>query len=587
MKTKYITHILALMVFAGCEGMLDRFPLAQMSPDSFFSTAEELEAFTNPFYNIFPATSIYSEVVDSYVQVDLPDYMRDGRIVPQSGGGWSWSGLRDFNTLLEMSVNCPDEDVRTKYNALTRFFRAYFYFEKVQRFGDVPWYDKPLGSADPELKRPRDSREFIMQKVIEDLDYAISNLTEEKSVYRVTKWTALALKSRVCLFEGTFRKYHDISYPEHDWQWYLAEAAMASEEFIMQSGYSLYTETGADNSYRDLFASENAIAQEIILARDYSLGLGVMHNANFYTMSQSYGKPGMTRKIVASYLMKDGSRFTDRPGWETMTFAEECKNRDPRLSQTIRTPGYKRIGADKVLAPDFAVTTTGYQPIKFVSGTDADAYDKSYNDLPIFRTAEVYLNYAEAKAELGTLTEGDLEISLNKIRERVGMPDFDLSVQVDPYLLDPSSGYPGAALKNSGQQLAVILEVRRERTIELAKEGFRFYDMMRWKEGKVFEQPQLGMYFHGIGDYDLDEDGNIDLCLYIGEKPATKAKLALKLNEDIVLTEGDKGYVFPHSNSKRSWNEERDYLLPIPREDRQLTDGALTQNPGWKDGLDY
>ena len=309
MKTRFLTYVAALGIISGCEGMLDKYPLAQMSPETFFSTENELEAFSNTFYTVFPSTSIYSESVDNYTQLELPEELRGARIIPASGSGWTWDALRNYNTLLENSVNCPDLDVRSEYNALARFFRAYFYFEKVKRFGDVPWYDTQLGSDDPALYKPRDSREYVMQKMIEDIDYAIGNLPAERSLYRITRWTALALKSRFCLFEGTFRKYHDVTYPEHDWQWYLQQAASAAEEFILNSGYTIYKADGPDKSYLNLFASENAIPDEIILARDYNEGLGVTHNANFYTLGQSHGRPGMTRKIVASYLMSDGSRF--------------------------------------------------------------------------------------------------------------------------------------------------------------------------------------------------------------------------------------------------------------------------------------
>ena len=138
--------------------------------------------------------------------------------------------------MLENVGNCPDEQVRVKYTALARFFRAYFYFAKVKRFGDVPWYDKPLGSTDTEeLNKPRDSRELILEKMIEDLDFAIANLPSTKSAYEVTKWTAMALKSRVLLFEGTFRKYHagdpalaTLPANARDYKWYLNECAKVS-----------------------------------------------------------------------------------------------------------------------------------------------------------------------------------------------------------------------------------------------------------------------------------------------------------------------------------------------------------------------
>ena len=575
------------LTLSSCEDWLDKYPLAQMSPETFFSNENELQAFSNTFYTIFPGDGLYNEGYDNIVKNEIAAEMRDGRTIPASGGGWTWTDLRKFNTLLEYSGNCKDTDIRNRYDAVARFFRAYFYFEKVKRFGDVPWYAKPLGSADPELKRPRDSREFVMQRMIEDIDFAIRYLPAERDLYRVTKWTALALKSRFCLFEGTFRKYHSIDGYEHDWKWYLEQAADAAEEFITNSGYSLYTATGPATSYRDLFASENAQSVEVILARDYNSALGVFHNANCYTISASYGKPGMTRKIVDSYLMADGSRFTDKAGWETMEFKQQCSNRDPRLAQTIRTPGYTRIGATTKLAPDLANSITGYHVVKFVTGTAQDAYNKSFNDLPIFRSAEVYLNFAEAKAELGTLTQEDINLSVKRLRDRVGMSNLildDANKNPDPYLSDAKTGYPNVTGANKG----VILEIRRERTIELAMEGFRYYDIMRWKEGKTFEQPLLGLYIPAKGEYDIDGDGTPDVYFATkGETPSTTAKLTLVIDQDILFSDGDHGYISPHKNNPGIWDETRDYFYPIPTDDRSLTGGALTQNPGWNDGLNF
>ena len=574
------------LTLSSCEDWLDKYPLAQMSPETFFSNENELQAFSNTFYTIFPGDGLYNEGYDNIVKNEIAAEMRDGRTIPASGGGWTWTDLRKFNTLLEYSGNCKDTDVRNRYDAVARFFRAYFYFEKVKRFGDVPWYAKPLGSADPELKRPRDSREFVMQRMIEDIDFAIRYLPAERDLYRVTKWTALALKSRFCLFEGTFRKYHSIDGYEHDWKWYLEQAADAAEEFITNSGYSLYTATGPATSYRDLFASENAQSVEVILARDYNSALGVFHNANFYTISASYGKPGMTRKIVDSYLMADGSRFTDKAGWETMEFKQQCSNRDPRLAQTIRTPGYTRIGATTKLAPDLANSITGYHVVKFVTGTAQDAYNKSFNDLPIFRSAEVYLNFAEAKAELGTLTQEDIDLAIKPLRDRVGVANLSLTkanASPDPYLASPETGYANVTGDNKG----VILEIRRERTVELLMENLRYWDIMRWKEGKRFEKPFTGLYFPGTGSYDLNNDGVDDVCIWSGSKPATSAPAVYELNKEIFLSGGDSGYIIIHTDYARSWNEERDYLYPVPTDDRVLTQGAITQNPGWNDGLNF
>ncbi|WP_290539536.1 RagB/SusD family nutrient uptake outer membrane protein [Alistipes sp.] len=588
---KKILSILTLscvLMLSSCEEWLDKYPLSKMSPETFFSNENELQAFSNKFYTAFPDDELYNEYWDNLVHSDLPQEMRGGRTIPASGGGWTWTDLRDINTLLEYSVNCKDTGVRTHYDAVARFFRAYFYFEKVKRFGDVPWYAKPIGSDDPELKRPRDSREFVMQRMIEDIDFAIRHLPTEHDLYRVTKWTALALKSRFCLFEGTFRKYHGIDGHEHDWKWYLQQAADAAGEFITHSGYGLYTEGGTRTAYRDLFVSEEAQGIEIVLARDYSKSLGVFHNSTFYSQNTSYGRPGITRKIVDSYLMGDGSRFTDRPDWQTMEFKDQCADRDPRLGQSIRTPGYTRIGSTKTEVPSLSTCMTGYQPIKFVAPIhfESDGYNLSYTDLPIFRTAEIYLNYAEAKAEAGTLTQEDIDRSVKKLRDRAGMPNLDMAkanANPDPYLSDAKTGYPNVRGDNRG----VILEIRRERTIELLQEGHRYYDIIRWKEGKSFEQPLLGLYIPSKGEYDIDGDGTPDVYFASrGESHSTKAPLVLELDQDIFLSEGDHGYIMPHKNNPGEWNEERDYLYPIPTNDRSLTGGALTQNPGWNDGLD-
>lgn len=598
---KNIKYILALavapMMLASCDDMLNKHPQATLSPETFFTNESEMMSFSNSFYTIFPSTGLYNENCDNYIGIDLISEIRDGRVIPGSGSGWSFTDLRKFNTLLDYSGNCKDEKVRNRYVGLARFFRAYFYFEKVKKFGDVPWYDTQLGSKDDRLYKARDTREFVMGKMLEDIDFAIANLPETRSVYTVTKWTALALKSRFCLFEGTYRKYHEINGYEHDWKYYLELSAAASAEFMNKSGYTLHTKEGANGSYQALFTSDNALSDEVILARDYNgtSGIGVTHNSTNYTLVAGMGRPGMTKKIVDSYLMKDGTRFTDQPGHTTMQFADEMKNRDPRLAQTIRTPGYSRTVTNKdgsktskQYAPDLSVSVTGYQPIKYVYKDESskDAYNASDMDLIIFRTAEIYLNYAEAKAELGTLTQGDIDISVKKLRDRVGMPNLDMAaanLNPDPYLASEVTGYANVKGENKG----VILEIRRERTIELAQEGFRYYDMMRWKEGKRFEQPLLGMYFPGPGEYDLDGNGTMDICLYEDAAPSgSKATLKYKLGTDIILSQNTKGNVMPHAGEGK-WDEERDYLYPIPTDDRSLTHGNLTQNPGWYDGLEF
>ena len=583
---------------AGCSDMLDEYPLDAISPETYYNNADELRSATNQFYGMFPgAASGYTESADVVCIFNLPAEVQGIRTVPTSGGGWNWEYLRAVNFYLSHSVRCDDVDAREHFDGIARFFRAYFYFEKVKRFGEVPWFDRELSSTDPELFRPRDSRDIIMDKILDDLTYAINNISDKKDLYNVTHWTALALKSRICLFEGTFRKYHGIP----GYEKFLNECATASKLFIDNAPYAIY-QTGAQ-PYRDLFSSMNAIEEEVILARDYDRSQNVMHEANANTLSPTYGRPGMNKKIVNSYLMTNGDRFTDQPGYETMQYYDEMQNRDPRLTQTVVGPGYMRINSDAVSSPNFGASTTGYQITKWVTDASGDGYLGSSNDYILFRAAEVYLNYAEAKAELGTLTQEDLKISIKKIRDRVGMPNIDMdaaNANPDPYLCALESGYQNVTGPNKG----VILEIRRERTIELLLEGFRYYDIIRWKEGKMFEQPFLGMYFPGLtqgsGDnrYDVFDmnDGiagdkeKVDICIYTGKKPSVKnIRKFYKLGEEFVLTDGDKGNIICHDIEKepRQWNEERDYFFPIPTTERSLTNGALTQNPGWNDGLDF
>lgn len=267
---KLYRYILLLGALAVTSCDLDEFPQDKLAPENYFNNEAELRTFTNTFYqqNLPTAESIYSETADLIVCTTLSKEVAGTRVVENDGGGWttgSWNPLTYINHYLYYSHRCKDAKARAHYDGVARFFRAYFYFEKVKRFGDVPWYDTPVGSADPALYKARDSREYVMEKVLEDIDFAIDNLPTAPDVYNVTKWTALALKSRICLFEGTFRKYHGLEGGDE----FLQACADASEKFITSSPYDIYN-TGS-SPYRDLFSAKNATStsKEVILARDY------------------------------------------------------------------------------------------------------------------------------------------------------------------------------------------------------------------------------------------------------------------------------------------------------------------------------
>lgn len=246
--------VLVLSLFAAsCDDILDVEPKDKLTADNYFKNEEQLELYSDRFYsNNFPdASSIFRDNTDMLIVSPLDDEISGQRVVPQTGGGWSWNALRYINYFLENIDNCSDEDVRLKYEGIARFFRAYFYFEKVKRYGDVPWYDKVLGSDDPDLYKARDTREFVMNKAMEDIDFAITTFetdNKDKDVYRVTYWSALALKSRMGLFEGTYRKYHGLEGYER----YLNDCVEASQLIIEKGGYTLYR-TGS-TPYRSLLS---------------------------------------------------------------------------------------------------------------------------------------------------------------------------------------------------------------------------------------------------------------------------------------------------------------------------------------------
>ncbi len=575
MKKIFKAVLLPLCLATGlssCEAMLDVVPQDKLTPSSYFKNENELQLYSNRFYNnILPGgTAIYKEVGDNAVWTPLADEVSGQREIPETGGAWTFTALRQINFFLENIDNCKDAKAVRKYRGIAKFFRAWFYFEKVKRFGDVPWIDHVPATDDEVLYKPRDSREVVMTHIFQDLDDALVDLEKTKSqkdVYRVHWWTVQALKSRVGLFEGTFRKYHGLE----GWEKYLNYCVEASEPFVSGGGYSLYA------SYRNMFVSNDA-CKEYIFARDYDRGLNLDNGLYSSFNSPGQGRIGFTRKFINSYLTSSGARFTDNTGYATMQFKDEVTNRDPRLTQTIRT----------LNGLNFNNCISGYQSQKYISDSALDIASNSYTDLPLIRLAEMYLNYAEAKAELGNLLQDDLDNSLNKLRERVFMDPLDMAwanAHPDPYLDNAQTGYVNVTGGNKG----VILEIRRERNVELVLEQpGRYWDLMRWKEGQCMCQQFEGIYIPANKvnkAYDVNGDGINDICVYntATQPEGVSGVYFLQLGNGIYLSGDDRksGNLVLFSNVPRIWNEERDYLYPIPREDVILTDGVVKQNPGW------
>ena len=569
---------------ASCnDSFMDRFPIAEISPENSFKSAQDLELYTNGFYENLPKINDIvrgDNTSDNILYSNVPMEQRSAeRDIPSeaSSSGWSWGALRKINIFFDNYTRCEDKVAALKYEGVARFFRAWFYFDKVKRFGGVPWYETEIKTDDEDLLyKPRDSREFIMNKTIEDLEIAVERLGTTRKPDQISKWTALAFLSRVCLYEGTYRKYHtELNLPDADKL--LEKAYKAAERVMNESGYSLYTTGNSDVDYRDLFASDELKEAEVILGRRYSLVLNKMHNTNYYFLSKTQQDVGLTKDFVNTYLLANGTPFTAQTDYATMQFKDEMKNRDKRLAQTIRSVGYTRIDSDKPLLPDLEASMTGYQIAKFISKEAQDGDGASYQDVAIIRYAEVLLNYAEAKAELGVITQDDIDKSIRLIRVRAGMPNLNLATSNS----NPDGILASEYTNVTGSNKGVILEIRRERRIELALEGFRYDDLMRWKMGKLLEPHFTGMYFPSLGEFDLDGDGTADLLLYDDKAPESKAKQKIKVGGVLQLTEGKRGYLVGFLNITKKFDETRDYLYPIPSGDIMLNK-KLEQNPNWK-----
>ncbi|MDM8335834.1 RagB/SusD family nutrient uptake outer membrane protein [Mediterranea massiliensis] len=583
----------SMLSLVSCDDFLTLEPETSLSPESYFKTAAELELWTNGFYSILgdPEDEVRL-CADDHICTTLNSVQKGTRTAATESWSSSWDELRDINYFLEHVDNCTDEEAKNKFMGVAYFFRALFYFEKVRQYGDVPYYDFVISNTDMNaLKKPRDSRSVVMKRVMDDFDKAYELLPETWDVFHVTKYAAAAFKARAALFEGTYRKYHVISEGVEgenvDGQtvnadWFLTQAVDASQKVMDSKRFSVYkSNTTGLGAYREFFILEDANTDEMILARRYEAAIKVRHGIQYQLKN---GLHCATRRMVDHYLMSDGSRVQKQDNYDKMSYYEQFQNRDPRMSQSLLAPGYHQYGTDKETVETLTNSMTGYSVIKFISDTSFENDDTSTSDCSYFRYPEVLLIYAEAKAELGTITQSDIDKTVKIIRDRVSMPNLDLdwaNANPDEVL---SSYYPHVG---AGANRGAILEIRRERTVELFCEGQRQWDMLRWGEGKFLTplgngKGFVGVYFPGVGEYDMNNDGNTDIYLYSGEKPDEESGVIYyDIDSDITLSEGTSGYVLAYPKEDYVWDESRDYLWPIPENQIEITNGVLTQNPGY------
>lgn len=590
MKMKYLILLISGLSIIGLSGclknkLLDQNPQTQISDASFWHSTNDLKLYANNFYQQLPSyrnwtsMGIYSDDdnSDNMVYGSYNQRLNGENLVPSSGGGWSygnWSNIRNVNYFLENYSKVKDPfSSYAAYVGEAYFFRAYFYFDKLKTFGALPWINKALNTNDTSyLMAPRLPRNVIADSILSDLDNAITNLLPkgQAASMRIDKEFAEGFKSRVALYEGTWEKYHQndpFGVSGQDGSKFLQAAADAAEA-VMNSGKFGLDNVGQPDGYWSLFNQiDYSNSKEVMFWRSYSFQDLITQHWNQY--SSAGANRGITKSLVDDYLCTDGEPIAKSSlykGDDSLNLV--VKNRDPRLKQLIYTPGdiifsaattptgQANIFQTPALDASGEVrNTTGYQLYKGHSLDYNQAFDQNQDGITgliFMRYAEVLLNYAEAKTELGTITQADLDNTINLLRDRVGMPHLIMGA-ITP---DPNWLFPNLS--------PMINEVRRERRVELACEGFRLDDIFRWAAADklIHGWQPLGAKWNQWATVLTD----------------------MTVGKDVFLN--PNGYIEPFKNistmqSGYHFNLSRDYLSPIPTQEMTLNSN-LKQNPGWQ-----
>ena len=580
---KYISFIICslLFVFTSCEDYLDKPPLDQIGNESYWKTASDLKNYTVQFYTYLPSygypnyCGIYSDDAnngsdDAIMQVE--NIVLNGSRPIESDAkntNWTWNKIRTVNIFFENYHRCTDDfSSWSQYLGEAHFFRAFLYFEKVKCFGDVPWYNKPLDMESEDLYKARDPRTLVVDSILSDLDKAIEYLKPIKSVDGGTncmsKEAALLFKSRVALFEGSWQKYHagtPFATQGADPKKYFRIAVEAAEE-LMSGKYSVGIYGNSAEDYGLMFGMNDMSKNpEVLLWKDYDKALGLSHESQVYLTSKTNGRSG-TFELVEAFLSKEGEPIDylavakENKGNAFLNYLAE--NSDPRLAQVIWLPGqvmwnsvngYKEFTFPYIGQSGEYSNITGIQFRKGVDITSPGAGGVFGGDCEtgaiVFRYAEALLNYAEAKYELDG--QVDYDKSINLLRKRAGMPDFKVVHDANATHFS-DYGYPVSD---------ELFEIRRERRVELASEGFRTDDYRRWRAHKLFQNKRPSGY--PMLRSEFPETAKV---------PAVDAATGLL---DPFATALPNGYQF---------KEGRDYLECIPTNEITLNNN-LTQNPGW------
>ncbi len=600
MNTRFITiiWIAAFLGMTACnDDFLDRFPETSIGKENFFNSEEDLSIYINNLYD-FPAGGIYT--ADGYATTDNAANTGETELKtmmttqPSSStivGGWTWSRLRTINFFLENFGKADiSQEALDHFEGLARFFRARFYVEKVKRYSDVPWYDQVINTDDDDaLFKGRDSRKMVVDNIMADFQFAADHVRENQPAGAIDRYVVMTYMARFALYEGTYRKYHDELNASASANSYLTIARDLTQQIVASGRYSIHNTGNPSSDYYDLFVAGDLTGNpEVILT---NIAISNLKNSGNSAIIFGNFETSPSKDLLQSYLMADGSYYSAQEGYQTKSFIEEFEHRDPRLNQTYAFPGWELVRTETysqgggIYIQQLAKNFSGYHQIKgFVNETAQEAINNT--DVPVLRYAEVLLIHAEAVAELGELSQAVLDATINVLRDRAGMPHMTMNPATDPV---QAARYP----KVSSSE---ILEIRRERRVEMAMEGYRFDDLMRWAAGELLEQEPQGIFFKGLGKYDLTGDGVEDIIL-IDQSESIPSGDDKELNANgvpliyyragpqgsdagVYLSEGNGGTI-QTVRERGTFVAPKYYYRPIP-ETHVTVNPNLGQNFGWE-----
>lgn len=561
-KNIHIILMSAALMLTSCnDSFLDRIPHDALTDANYWQTETHLSSVANTFTSSLSGkdwlnkTEIMADsapwsVTTAWRTIGGGYFTSDAS---QINSVWSaaYTGIGRTNYFLNnyQRATGVKEEVRERYAAEAYFYRAYNYWILTSLFGDVPLVTSELNVESPDVFRGRDARKDVIDRITKDLEDHYKALPEyvaagSSDFGRVSQCAALALLSRIYLYNG---RYED--------------AVSACERAMSSTYYKLYSTGHPDVDYVNLFnytgrASRNPANKETLIAFVYNYDLGessrTSHNLSRECwVPNDYARFTPTASMIECYLTKDGKIWDPN---SATSYEDVFKDRDPRMTQSILAPGTKWEGGESgdMLSTDKTVFTypkfdnskdgcmsyTGYYMRKYVEPSTVKDVGHDDNDIVLIRYAEVLLNYAEAKEQLGTLTQSDIDKTINLLRDRVGMVHLKFSE------------IPAGS--------DIRTEIRRERRVELFFEGHRYFDIIRWKQGEILGEDLLGVRKDYLDPARLKEGiiGNLKWKTVNGK-------------EYLVLESG------------RTFDPEKNYLLPVPFTQMQLNPQLAPNNPGW------